>query len=127
MRALHAPPCSLPTFSEFFLQCSRLNFHFHSWVRFASAHFLFSESGLFTSSLLCRNFVFYPMIKIPPMAFSLLAQINGVFDVLFCLRCSSVSFLSSMNLIKSNQMLTHNYSYSFQMSKYTMFYLLQLK
>lgn len=50
--------------------------------------------------------MFYLMIKIQRTAFSLVAQRNGEFDVLFSLMCSSVSILNSIKLIKSNQMLT---------------------
>lgn len=94
----------------FYHQCRRLVFSLLGQISFCSFS-LFFESGLFICSLICcKKFVFYLMIKIQRTAFSLLAPINGVFDVLFCLMCSSVSYLNSTKLIKSNQMLTINYT-----------------
>lgn len=107
----NAPCCSTLISSRvFYHQCRWLIFSLLGQISFCSFS-LFFESGLFICSLLCcKKLVFYLMIKIQRMAFSLLAQINGVFDVLFYLMCSSVSYLNSTKLIKSNQMLTINYT-----------------
>lgn len=108
---LHAAPrLSPPEFFFFYHQCHWLIFSLLGQICFCSFS-LFFESGLFICSVICyKKFVFYLMIKIQRMAFSLLAQINGVFDVLFYVMCSSVSYLNSTKFIKSNQMLTNSYT-----------------
>lgn len=122
----NAPCCSTLISSRVFLPPMPLAhlFTLRSDLLLLIFSFFLKQVFFICSLICCKKFVFYLMIKIQRMAFSYLAQINGVFDVLFYLMCSSVSYLNSTKLIKSNQMLTINYTWSFHMLECTMFYLL---